>query len=87
MWHKLSGMPDNVTDEGEIVELADDRRQQAAKDALRSEIRHLREAGPLSRAGSLASLAASYLLAGDVETAQRYVDAAREAPATTEDAA
>ena len=30
MWHRLSGLPDNVTDEGEIVE-ADEGRRLALK--------------------------------------------------------
>ncbi len=79
MWHKLSGMPDNVTDDGLVVDRVEGRRQQVEKDALRSEIRRLRESTASSRARSLASLASSYLLAGDVETARRYVRAAREA--------
>jgi hypothetical protein len=84
MWHKLSGLPDNVTDEGEVIDRAEGRRQQAQKDALRLEIRRLRETTRSSRARSLAALAASYLLAGDVETALRYVTAAQEAAANPE---
>ena len=35
MWHRLSGMPDNVTDEGEIVEVDAVRNLQAVRaDAL-----------------------------------------------------
>jgi hypothetical protein len=83
MWHKLSGTPDNVTDEGFVVDRAEGRRQQAEKDALRSEIQRLRESAGSSRARSLASLAGSYLLAGDMETARRYANAAREALAET----
>ncbi len=83
MWHRLSGQPDNVTDEGEIVERAAGRRTQSEKQLLRGEIAWLKEAavataGP-GRVAGLARLAASYLLAGDVETARRYVAQAREA--------
>jgi hypothetical protein len=84
MWHKLSGLPDNVTGDGEVVDCAEGRRQQIQKDALRLEIRRLRQTTHSSRARSLAGLSASYLLAGDVETARRYATAAQEAAADPE---
>ena len=78
MWHKLSGHPDNVTDEGEIIDGDEGRRLRSAKALLRGEIAHLRGADqPISVRG-MARLAASYLIAGDVETARRYVIMARE---------
>ncbi len=79
MWHRLSGQPDNVTDKGEIVERAAGRRTQSEKELLRGEIAWLKEAGGPGRVAGLARLAGSYLLAGDVETARRYVAQAREA--------
>ncbi len=84
MWHRLSGQPDNVTDQGEIVERAAGRRTQSEKELLRGEIAWLKEAGGPGRVAGLARLAASYLLAGDVETARRYASAAREALADQE---
>jgi hypothetical protein len=71
MWHRLSGLPDNVTDEGLVVHVDEARRQQAAKDALRAEIAHLAASGLPQQVHSAARLAASYLLAGDAETARR----------------
>jgi hypothetical protein len=78
MWHRLSGMPDNVTDDGLLIDRDDGRRTRAEKTALRAEIAAL--SGPASpdRVRGTARLAASYLLAGDVETARRYVNAARD---------
>lgn len=78
MWHKLSGLPDNVTDEGIVVSADERRRQQAEKDQLRAEIAFLSGAGQPDAVRGRARLAASYLLAGDAETARRYVNAARE---------
>ena len=78
MWHRLSGLPDNVTDEGLVVSADDRRCQQAEKNQLRAEIAYLSEARQPDAARGRARLAASYLIAGDVETARRYVDAAHE---------
>ena len=78
MWHRLSGLPDNVTDQGEIVEADAGRRLSAEKALLRASIAEL-SAGPMpSETRGLARLAASYLIAGDVETARRYVSRAQE---------
>jgi hypothetical protein len=79
MWHRRSGLPDNVTDDGEIVSGGEARRQQAEKDQLRREIAALSDPATPDRARSLARLAGSYLLAGDAETARRYVERARVA--------
>lgn len=78
MWHRLSGLPDNVTDEGEIVEADAGRRLSAEKASLRAMITALSAAGMPDETRGLARLAASYLLAGDAETAKRYVSQARE---------
>jgi hypothetical protein len=78
MWHRLSGLPDNVTDQGEIVGADAGRRLSAEKALLRAAIAELSAARMPSETRSLARLAASYLIAGDVETARRYVNRARE---------
>ncbi len=78
MWHKLSGLPDNVTDEGLVVAAAEGQRQQAEKQLLRRTIADLRTAAVPGEVSDLARLAASYLLAGDVETARRYVAMAHD---------
>jgi hypothetical protein len=78
MWHRLSGLPDNVTDAGEIVEADAGRRLSAEKASLHTMITALSAAGTPDATRGLARLAASYLLAGDAETAMRYVTRARE---------
>jgi hypothetical protein len=78
MWHKLSGLPDNVTDEGVVAVAAEGQRQQAEKQLLRRTIADLRTAAMPVEVSDLARLAASYLLAGDVETARRYVAMAHD---------
>jgi ribosomal protein S20 len=78
MWHRLSGLPDNVTDAGEIVEIDAGRRLSAEKALLRAAINELSTAQMPSETRGLARLAASYLLAGDAETARRYLNRARE---------
>ena len=78
MWHRLSGLPDNVTDEGEIVEADGGRRLRSEKAQLRATIADLSTAQAPNEVRGLARLAASYLLAGDVETATRYVSRAHE---------
>jgi hypothetical protein len=78
MWHKLSGTPDNVTDEGDIVDADAGLRTRSDKALLRAEIARLSSPDVPSNVRGMARLAASYLLAGDVETARRYVNAARE---------
>jgi hypothetical protein len=78
MWHRLSGLPDNVTDDGEIVEVDAGRRLSAEKALLRASIAELSATGMPDETRNLARLAASYILAGDAETARRYVSRARE---------
>ena len=78
MWHRRSGLPDNVTDAGDIVEVDEGRRLSAEKALLRVSIAELSAARMLDETRGLARLAASYLIAGDVETAGRYVSRARE---------
>jgi hypothetical protein len=75
-WHRLSGMPDNVTDEGEVISREAGRRASEEKAQMRAAIARIRETHPNAEARNLAKLAASYLLAGDVETARRYLDRA-----------
>ncbi len=78
MWHKLSGQPDNVTDDGEIVRADEGLRTRTEKQLLAAAIALLSKPGVPDQPRSLARLAASYLLAGDAETARRYVSAAQE---------
>jgi hypothetical protein len=78
MWHRLSGLPDNVTDAGDIVEVDAGRRLSAEKALLRAAINELSAAQMPRETKGLARLAASYLIAGDVETARRYVSRARD---------
>jgi hypothetical protein len=78
MWHRLSGLPDNVTDEGDIVAADAGRRLSAEKALLRAAIDELSAAGMPAATRGLARLAASYLLAGDAETARRCLNRARE---------
>ena len=73
MWHQLSGAADNVTDEGVVVEVDEGRRTQTEKALLRATIAHWSEPIHPQPVRNLARLAASYLLAGDVETARRYL--------------
>ena len=75
-WHRLSGMPDNVTDEGEVVSAEAGRRASTEKAQMRAAIARIRETHPDEEARNLAKLAASYLLAGDAETARRYLERA-----------
>jgi hypothetical protein len=78
MWHRLSGYPDNVTDDGQVVSADEGRRDQTEKKLLRAAIADLSQLGLPDEVRSAARLAASYLLAGDVETARRYVLRGRE---------
>jgi hypothetical protein len=78
MWHLLSGSPDNVTEDGEFVRADASLELRAEKELLRAAIEELRSAQRPDEVRSLARLAASYLLAGDMETATRYVTLARE---------
>lgn len=78
MWHKLSGAPDNVTEDGIIVAADDGLRTRTEKALLRAAIADLSAPDMSDPVRGQARLAASYLLAGDVETARRYVNAARE---------
>lgn len=78
MWHERSGQPDNVTDEGMVIQPDAGRRLQAEKQLLRATITNLTAAGVPDRVRGLARLAVSYLVAGDVETASRYVNRARK---------
>jgi hypothetical protein len=77
MWHLLSGAPDNVTEDGELVRADAGLRLRAEKELLRRAIASLRAAEQPEEVRSLARLAGSYLLAGDAETAARYVAMAR----------
>ncbi len=73
MWHALSGLPDNVTDEGMVVRREPGRELSIEKETLRAAIARLRGADAPEEVQNLARLAAGYLLAGDMETARRYV--------------
>lgn len=77
-WHRLSGQPDNVTDDGDIVDADDGRQLQTEKRLLRAAIAQFSATDLPDGVRSAARLAASYLLAGDLETARRYVGRARE---------
>jgi len=78
MWHQLGCLSDNVTEDGEIVRAHAGQRAQIDKDQLRAEIARLRAVAEPDGVAALARLAASYLLAGDAETARRYVGKAQE---------
>lgn len=78
MWHLLGGTPDNVTEDGQFVEEDAAMRLRSEKELLRGAIEKLRSAESPDEVRSLARLAASYLLAGDMETATRYVSTARD---------
>jgi hypothetical protein len=78
MWHQLSGAPDNVTEDGIIVAADDGLRTRTEKALLRAVIADLSRPHMPDSIRGQARLAASYLLAGDVETARRYVIAAQD---------
>ena len=78
MWHKRSGCPDNVTDEGEVVDADEGLRLQSEKQLLRAEIAALSGSPAPGEVQNAARLAASYLVAGGLETARRYVNLARD---------
>ena len=75
-WHRLSGQPDNVTGDGEVVDAHPGGSLGSDKELLRATIARLSSPEQPETVRSLARLAASYLLAGDVETARRYLNAA-----------
>lgn len=78
-WHRLSGLPDNVTGDGDVVDVSPSARAQWEKTELRLRIARIRENATSEEARTLARLAASYLLAGDAETAARYLGKAYDA--------
>lgn len=78
MWHKRSGLPDNVTDDGDVVRADPSLRTQTEKQLLRAAIERFSAGTHSAEVRGAARLAASYLLAGDVETARRYVAKAEE---------
>ena len=75
-WHKLSAMPDDVTDKGDVVHVDPGQMLRAEKQALRATAQRLAHGDGPYEVRTMARLAASYLLAGDVETARRYLDQA-----------
>jgi hypothetical protein len=75
-WHKLSGTADDVTDKGVVVHIDPGQKLRAEKQALRATAHRLAHGDAPYAVRTLARLAASYLLAGDVETARRYLDQA-----------
>jgi hypothetical protein len=77
-WHRLSGQPDNVTGDGEVVDADPGRRLGSEKELLRATIARLSGGEQPEKVRGLARLAASYLLAGDVETARRYLNSAHD---------
>jgi len=78
IWHLLSGTPDNVTEDGQVVQADLGQQLRSEKALLRAAIEELRAAPAPEEVRNLGRLAASYLLAGDVETAARYVTKARD---------
>lgn len=78
MWHKRSGLPDNVTDDGDIVSSGAGLRAQTEKQLLRAAIERLSASALPAEVRGAARLAASYLLAGDAETARRYLAKAED---------
>jgi hypothetical protein len=77
MWHLLSGSPDNVTEDGQVVEVDHTLQQRSEKALLRAAIEELRRSRTPADVRNLGRLAAGYLLAGDLETAVRYVNEAQ----------
>jgi ribosomal protein S18 acetylase RimI-like enzyme len=77
-WHKLSGLPDDATEEGEVVARPVVRRSEGDRQLLRATILALRHGAHSTAVRSLARLANSYLLAGDAETARRYIARAQD---------
>ncbi len=77
-WHKLGAAPENVTDRGDVVQADPGLRMQAEKRGLRAAAQRLSHGHAPQEARTPARLAASYLLAGDVETARRYLDQAEK---------
>jgi hypothetical protein len=77
-WHRLSGQPDNVTGDGEVVDADPGRRLGSEKELLRATISRLGGGEQPEKVRRLARLAASYVLAGDVETARRYLNGAHD---------
>ena len=75
-WHKLSATPDDVTDQGVVVHVDPGQKLRAEKQALRATAQRLAHGDAPYEVRTMARLAASYLLAGDVETASRYLDQA-----------
>jgi ATP/maltotriose-dependent transcriptional regulator MalT len=84
MWHLLSGTPDNVTEDGQVVEDGASLRLRSEKESLRGAIEMLRATQAPDEVRVLIRLAASYLLAGDAETASRYVNNAQQLLAAKE---
>jgi hypothetical protein len=84
MWHLLSGAPDNVSEDGQVIQFDRSLQQRSEKELLRAAIEELRRSEAPAEVRSLGKLAASYLLAGDVETAMRYVNTARARLASRE---
>jgi hypothetical protein len=78
-WHRLSGLPDNVTDEGDYVSASPGAEVQTEKAQMRAAIARIRDSADSTPAAqTFARLAASYLLAGDMETARRCIARARD---------
>jgi hypothetical protein len=75
-WHKQSGLPDDATDQGLTVHVEPGQKLQSEKMVLRATAQRLAHNDPSFEVRTLARLAASYILAGDVETARRYLDQA-----------
>lgn len=75
-WHKQSALPDDVTDQGIVVQADPGLKLRAEKQALRSLAERLAHGDGPQAARTLARLAKSYLLAGDTETARRYLEQA-----------
>ncbi len=75
-WHKLSALPDDVTGDGSVVHVEPGQKLQAEKQILRATAGRLAHSDAPLAVRTLARLAGSYLLAGDVETAQRYLSQA-----------
>ena len=75
-WHKQSGIADDATDQGIAVHVEPGQKLQSEKMVLRATAHRLAHDDPSFEVRTLARLAASYILAGDVETARRYLDQA-----------
>ena len=84
-WHDLGDLPEDATSEGWVVRKEAARRLHADRLVLQGRIEILNQPCQPADVQRAARLAASYLIAGDVETAMRYVAAAEASLTSAEE--